>query len=221
LIIDRLESERIHLPVTFPAVFLPDDLRPLPTLPRDGSLVAGEGEFYEDFVRAGDVRRVLLGEGGGLPVEGLSAEDFGSFAGRSDVPCPSISRRSAPPAAPLDVPDFAFETPLVHPAFEVLPPVRRAAPPRPRVVADCEATFGRTKKLSDRWWVIGMGLAAAAVLLSGTAVDFISREAVRRSRPAVEPVSQVLPRPVPVEVGSAVEARPEAIAATLRPGEEP
>lgn len=108
---------------------------------------------------------------------------------------------------------------MVHPAFVVLPSAaRRAAPPLARITEDCEATFGRAK-MSDRWWVIGMGLAAAAILLSGTAVDFISREAVRRSRSGVEPVSRVV-HPQPEKAGQAEEQRPEAIAATALPEED-
>lgn len=73
--------------------------------------------------------------------------------------------------------------------------------------------------MTDRWWVIGMGLAAAAVLFSGTAVDFISREAVRRSQSGVEPVSRVLPLE-PQKAGPAEAQRPEAIAATVSPDEK-
>lgn len=84
----------------------------------------------------------------------------------------------------LELPDMALETPVVHPAFEVIPPAsRRAAPPQlqPRERADCEAAYGSRNRGGERWWVIGMGLAACAVLFSGTLVDFISREAMRRS----------------------------------------
>lgn len=154
-----------------------------------------------------------------MPVEGLPAEDFESFAGRSDVVFHSASRQAAGREVPVVVPELKSEPPVIHPAFEALPQnVRRATPPRARVMEDCEATYGRAK-MSDRWWVIGMGLAAAAILFSGAAVDFISRDAVRRSRSGVEPVSRVLDSQ-PEKSGPAEERRPEAIAATVQPEED-
>ncbi len=74
--------------------------------------------------------------------------------------------------------------------------------------------------MSDRWWVIGMGLAAAAILFSGAAVDYISREAVRRSGSAAEPVAQVI-RALPAEKIESEDPRPEEIAAAVRPDEKP
>lgn len=154
-----------------------------------------------------------------MPVESLPAEDFESFAGRSDVVFPPVSRQTAVRDVPVAAPELKFEQPAIHPAFEVLPPtVRRAAPPRLRVDEDCEATYGRAK-MTDRWWVIGMGLAAAAILFSGAAVDFISREAVRRSQSGVAPVSRVL-RSQPEIAGSAEERRPAAIAAAVQPDKD-
>lgn len=164
-------------------MILPEHLAPLPVSPH-GDDAAGT-VMLEDFVTAVDVRKVLLGTAGELPVEGLAADDFDSFAGRADVA--HLSSRSpfaAGSAKGLLVPDLAVEPLAIHPAFEVLPPkIRRAAPPRVAPPVDCEAGFGRSRK-GDRWWVIGMGFAAAAILLSGTLVDFVSREAVRRSRAA-------------------------------------
>jgi hypothetical protein len=214
LIIDHLETQRIHLPVTFSAVFLPTNLSPLPVLPRDGVQGGAGGEVFDDFVRAGDVRKVLLGGGGEAPVEGISSVDLDSFAGRADVPCPSVARWTDSPQVTLPVP----EPRRVHPAFEALAPMRRATPPVPQELMDCEASFGGVK-LSDRWWVIGMGLAAAAILFSGAAVDYISREAVRRSGLAAEPEIQVI-RSLPAERGQSEDRRPEEIAATLRPDEK-
>ena len=200
-------------------MILPDDLAPLPvSLHGDGTAGAPAVPF-EDFVRVGDVRKVLLGDESELPVEGLPAEDFESFAGRSDVASPSVSRWVATRDMRLEVPDLVIEPPAIHPAFEILAlAVRRAAPPRSRIVEDCEATYGRAK-LSDRWWVMGMGLAAAAILFSGTAVDFISREAVRRSRSGVEPMSRVFPAE-PEKAGRSADERPEAIAAAAAPDED-
>lgn len=193
-------------------MFLPDNLSPLPVTPCEAATAGNGAECIEDFVRAGDVRKVLLGE---PPAEGLSAVDLDSFAGRSDVSWPSSARRAVVSETPLVVPVLVPEPRLVHPAFEALPPVRRAAPPLARSVGECEASFG-SPKISDRWWVIGMGISAAAILFSGAAVDFISREAVRRSRAGVEPVYQVI-RSVPEVQTPSEENRSEEIAASLRP----
>lgn len=200
-------------------MFLPDNLAPLPVIPRGGEAAGDIAVSFDDFVRPADIRSVLLGSTPELPVEGLSADDFDSFAGRADVRLPPQPRWQDPEFERLAVPDLALEPPIIHPAFQALPPVRRAAPPRARVPVDFEATFGRSK-LSDRWWVIGMGLAAAAILVTGTAVDFISREAVRRSRATEAPLSRVVP-PLPDTDGPAVEARPAAIAAAPDRAESP
>lgn len=200
-------------------MILPANLAPLPVSPRGDDSDGASTVPFEDFVSLGDVRKVLLGGTCEMPVEGLPSEDFESFAGRSDVVFPLASRQKAHCDVPVVVSDLKFERPVIHPAFEVLPPsVRRATPPKARVLEDCEATYGRAK-MSDRWWVIGMGLAAAAILFSGAAVDFISREAVRRSRSGVEPVTRVL-QSQPEESGPAQKRRLEAIAATVQPEED-
>jgi hypothetical protein len=163
-------------------MILPESLAPLPVIPRGDEPVGSARPEIEDFVTAMDVRKVLLGTAGELPVEGLSADDFDSFAGRADVPHPARSPFASGRQVNLEVTELAIESPPLHPAFEVLPPaVRRAAPPKVAQTLDCESNFGRGRA-GERWWVIGMGLAAAAILMSGTLVDFISREAVRRSR---------------------------------------
>ncbi|MCW1924269.1 hypothetical protein OKA05_17015 [Luteolibacter arcticus] len=165
-------------------MILPDTLSPLPVLPRGDDPAGAPRIDIEDFVTAVDVRKVLLGTAGDLPVEGLAAEDFDSFAGRADVPHPACSPFASGRQVELRVPDLAVEPPTIHPAFDILPPtIRRAAPPKVGPTLDCESNFGRGRT-GERWWVIGMGLAASAILLSGTLVDFISREAVRRSRAA-------------------------------------
>ena len=172
-------------------MILPPDLTPFPVTSRGDDAAADSRDQLEDFVRAGDVRRVLLGGAAEMPVEGLPADDFDSFAGRSDIPFPASDRAAGKPAAGMVMPGLSLDPPVIHPAFGRLSPVRRAAPPRPRGALDGEANFGRTR-LTDRWWVMGMGLAAAAILFSGAAVDFISREAVRRSRSEVAPVPRLV-----------------------------
>jgi len=209
-----------------PTMILPDSLSPLPVIPRGDEPPGVVRADFEDFVTAVDVRKVLLGTSGDLPVEGLSADDFESFAGRADVPHPHPAVSRSPFASGrqtgLHVPDLAFEPPVIHPAFDVLPPsARRAAPPKVTTTLDCESDFGRGRgRASERWWVIGMGLAAAAILMSGTLVDFISREAVRRSR-ATAPldVIHVIPgQAVPQQPGN--EQSGAAFAAALELDEE-
>jgi hypothetical protein len=199
-------------------VFLPTDLRPLPATPSDGGAARCVEDGSEDFVRADDVREVLLGGAGELGVAGLSSFDFEYFSGRQGLRGLPGTSRSSGFETSMASPGPEAEPVLLHPAFEELPAVKRATPPEPRMVADFEATLGRAK-MSDRWWVIGMGAAAAAILFSGMAVDFISREAVRRSLSAVEPVSHTT-RPVPAETTASEEKRSDEIAASLRPVEE-
>lgn len=191
-------------------MILPDNLSPLPVCPK-GDDPANPPVIFEDFVSAGDVRNVLLGGRAELPVECLPSEDFDSFAGRADVPYPRSSKpffRSGPEVE-LPVPDLALEPRTIHPAFDVLPPSgRRVAPPRNYGAVDCEATFG-SSRLTDRWWIIGMGIAAAAVLFSGTLVDFISREAVRRSLSKADAPPEVIravQAPHPVKDGGAKQS---------------
>ncbi len=179
---------------------------------------------------AHDVRKVILGTGD-FPVEGLPADDFDCFAGRSDIPLPRRAAKWKPSGRPhvadrpkeIPVADLALEIPVVHPAFDVIPPVRRAAPPQMRERADCEASYGnkRLSRTSERWWVIGMGLAATAVLFSGTLVDFIGREAMRRSHVETAPapsasargfkLKAVVPVPAPASAAQGQEEKEKAL----------
>jgi len=190
---------------TVPAVILPQTLRPLPVSPSDNR--PGASPPFEDFVAAVDVRKVILGTSE-FPVRGLPADDF-DFAGRADVPLlKRVAKWKSEPRevkAELELADLAVEIPVVHPAFEVIPPARHPAPPQLRERADCEAAYGRSRP-NERWWVIGMGLAACAVLFSGTLVDFIYREALRRSH--VEAI--VLPKPSVKHAAAAAAAAPAA-----------
>lgn len=221
MIIDPRGTPTIHLEVTFvPTVILPDDLTPLPVSPRGDDPSGSSHVAFEDFVSAGDVRKVLLGAHGELPVECFPADDFDSFAGRADLHFPPGSpfRSKSGRQTELRVPDLALEPQVIHPAFEVLPPsARRAAPPKAAAAVDCEASFGNSR-LADRWWVIGMGLAAAAVLFSGTLVDFISREAVRRSLASAPLAPELIRRPQPEASAPPAKEEPvRSLAATLHP----
>ena len=191
---------------------LPDTLRPLPVIPTGDDPTIPVP--FEDFVTVTDLRKVILGAGD-LPVEGLPAEDFDCFAGRADIPFPSRTAPRSVDPVELRVPDMAVETPVIHPAFEILPPAaRRAAPPKLELPMDCEASYGRSK-VSERWWVIGMAFAACTVLFSGTLVDFITREAMRRSRveafvmPKVAPAPAAAPAEGPAEKSAPLAAKAE------------
>jgi hypothetical protein len=198
-------------------MILPDTLRPLPVSP-SGDEPAVSVPF-EDFVALGDVRKVLLGTGE-LPVEGLPAEEFDCFAGRADVQFPSRTAPAKAELLELEIPDMALEIPTVHPAFEILPPsARRAAPPKLRHSVDCEASYGRSK-VSERWWVLGMAFAACTVLFSGTLVDFISREAMRRSRVESIVIPKVVRAPAPAAAGQGPDEKATPLAATARPEED-
>lgn len=190
-------------------MILPDNLAPLPVVPRgeDAELEC------EDFVNPGEVRRLLLGSVSSVVNDDRSSVDSGPFAGRGDAILIEAPSRLAFEAGA----EGGFEGRGLHPAFERLPQTRRAAPPR--VPVDREEGFGRSG-LGDRWWVIGMGLAAAAVLFSGTAVDFISREAVRRSQAATPPVRQVAP-PAPGTAAQVERENPASLAATVEPEDRP
>lgn len=203
-------------------MIIPNNLTPLPVGPR-GEESADVPASYEDFVTAGDVRNVLLGGRAELPVECLPADDFDSFAGRADVPLPPGSpfhSRLRQEPQELRVPDMLLEPRTIHPAFDVIPPsTRRATPPRAQGAVDCEASFG-SPRLTDRWWVIGMGLAAAAVLFSGTLVDFISREAVRRSLSQASASPEVFRAAAPAATPQATDAAKQSLATTANPDEE-
>lgn len=143
----------------------------LPVLPRceeaDGSPRAG-GEF----VRERDIARVLLGTTGALPVEGLPAEDFDCFAGRADVRLPEIVKASpSPDSAPVTG---------IHPAFvPLVEEARRAQAPAVAEVSDMEAAYGIARgKTSDLWWMMGVGVAVAALLFSGALFDAIPSRGV-------------------------------------------
>ncbi len=174
-------------------------LAPLPALPRceesDGESLAIAGEFVSEQ----DVARVLLGTTGALPVEGLPVEDFDCFAGRADVRVPAsvfipVSEEEPAPA----------RQPKIHPAFvPLVEEARRAAPPQPAGVTDMEAEYGISRgKASDLWWMMGVGVAVAALLFSGALFDFAgSRDAA--AGPMIRPMTAQ-----PVDVAEPAAAAP-------------
>ena len=104
-----------------------------------GPAIFGE-HGSEDFVRADDVLEVLLGGSGELGVVGLPLGNYDYFAWCPDLPgSPGASRVSRFEES-ITSREPAPDPVLVHPAFEVLPAVKRATPPQPRMVADFEAT---------------------------------------------------------------------------------
>lgn len=201
-------------------MILPQNLTPLPLGPRSEDSPQPAAWDGEDFVLSNDIHRVLLGATGGLPVECLPAEDFDSFAGRSDVILPRLATqtsvlvtpRQSPFTALIDSrPVAASPAPLsaMHPVFENLTPARRAAPPR--IVMDVERDFGKANRLGDRWWMLGVALAVGAITLSGTFVDFTSREAVRRAG------MEIRPTPTPAAASSTAAPAPAAPAVQAPP----
>lgn len=179
-------------------MILPDNLAPLPVTSR-GEIGAGE----EDFVLPGDVRRVLLGE---VSLASGAGGGRAAFAGG-----PGCGTEQRSPRAAEDAALPAFEGEGIHPAFEPLPASRRAEPPR--LAVDRESDFGRPG-FGERWWVFGMGLAAAAMLFSGVVVDFVSREAERRGRFALPQAPPVPVLPSGERVPETGENPPESFAAT-------
>jgi hypothetical protein len=159
-------------------MIIPQNLAPFPLGPRDEDMPRSPYADGEDFVLKHDIYRVLLGASGGLPVEGLPAEDLDSFAGRGDV---KITRTSPfiDVAGPQPVAAAPASPMALNPVFGDLAASRRAAPPR--IVMDVERDFGTPQRGADRWWMLGVAVAVAAVTLCGTFVDFTSREAVRRA----------------------------------------
>ncbi len=180
-------------------------LAPLPVLPHceesDGEVRMAPGEFVSEQ----DVTRVLLGTNGALPVEGLPAEDLDCFAGRADVRVPPsvfVPVNEEDPAPPC--------RPKIHPAFApLLEESRRAAPPQPAEVTDMEAAYGVSRgKASDLWWMMGVGVAVAALLFSGALFDFVgSRNAA--AGPRIRPMTAQ-----PVHVAEPAAAPPALVSAT-------
>lgn len=182
-------------------MILPSHLAPLPVFTSEESSPSASRAWNEDFVSAGDVVKVLLGTSGSLPVEGLPAEDFDSFAGRADVfyDRPPVSPfRSLAEEAPRililsdQAPPARVKRNLLHPAFEAastaptpaVAGVKRAAAPIVAIAAagDAEDSFGAPPQSGgDRWWLFGLGVAIVAIVFSGTFVDFTSREAAKRA----------------------------------------
>lgn len=167
----------------------------LPLLPRceetdTTSRMGGE------FVRDRDVTRVLLGTTGALPVEGLPAEDLDCFAGRADVRIPASDLVSR-----TDVSD-PWEA-GIHPAFvPLVEESRRAQAPVVTEGLDLEAAYGISRgKTSDLWWILGVAIAMAALLLSGAVYDAIPR-AQETSAPLMHPVNRVAPAAVAGEDGA-------------------
>lgn len=144
-------------------------LVPLPVLPHSEESGVEARAAFGEFVSEQDVTRVLLGTTGHLPVEGLPAEDFG-FAGRADVRVPATV------FVPVVEDESALSRqPRIHPAFAPLveDARRRAAPPQPAEVLDLESAYGVSRgKASDLWWMMGVGVAVAALLFSGALFDF-------------------------------------------------
>lgn len=143
-------------------MLLPSELAPLPVTPCNSC----EADFgpCDDFVRAGDVRRLLLGEFSRACVDGLPAGDFESFSDPSEGFAPLSSR--------------VVGVGGLHPAFESMPLLHPSTAGRDRFLVRPSSSGDS----GGRWCLLATGLAAAALWVSGVAIDFLSGSARSRSR---------------------------------------
>lgn len=143
-------------------MIIPSNLQPLPVAPVSDEEAAAKAMESEAFVSDRSVRQLLVGP---LAVEHeptmLRAEDDG-FVGRSASPFISLAGREGFTEAPAK----AFVPRGPHPA---LAPPRRAAPPVPR--RGVEGNFGRGHR-SERFLVVGMGVAAITVMVAAVLSGF-------------------------------------------------
>lgn len=168
-------------------MIIPDNLSPFPVLPKSHDSKDEPKSEIDGFVSDIAVRELLAGPMLVTPLITTRVPNGGGYAGRDDLPddgSPFVTLSSDESYA--DEADQVFEPRSPHPA---LAPPRSAAPPQPRI--EPEKGFGQHDR-SDRWWVIGMGVALLVILGSGTMIELISSEAVRRSQ-----ISQETEQPEP------------------------
>jgi len=158
-------------------MIIPDNLRPLPVADDEAKASPAAGE--QDFVHERDVRCLLVGP---LSVPNPKPRRFPAddFAGRDD--CDAGDTRAASPFVALAPDDEPWEPEPdrslpkgPHPALDS---PRKPSPPKPRI--DVEQDFGG-RAVGDRWWVLGVGIALLALLCSGSLVQIVSHEAVKRA----------------------------------------
>jgi len=176
-------------------MIIPDSLSPFPGLPRPQDSKDEARMKIDDFVCDIAVRELLVGPMLVTPLITTRVPNGGGYAGRDDLAeddSPFVTLSSDESYA--DEASQIFEPKSPHPA---LAPPRSAAPPQPRI--EPEKGFGQRDR-SDRWWVIGMGVALLVILGSGTMIEIISSEAVRRSQISQETQQPEAP-PITLPVG--------------------
>ena len=160
-------------------MIIPDNLSPFPVLPVSSDVEKAPRAEIDGFVTENAIREILVGPMLVTPLVTARIPKEESFAGRDDLSVgdddsPFVSLSSD--EAYVDEASEEFEPDGPHPA---LAEPRHAAPPVPRT----EPGKGlRHHHRSERWWVLGMGVAMLAVLGLGTLIQLVSNEAGRRSR---------------------------------------
>lgn len=177
-------------------MIIPDNLSPFPVLPKSQDSRDQPKSEIDGFVCDDAVRELLVGPMLVTPLITTRVPNGGGYAGRDDLsaghdsPFVTLSSDEA-------YVDDASNAPLPDGPHPALAPPRSAAPPQPRI--EPEKGFGRHDR-SDRWWVLGMGVALLAILGSGTLIELISNEAVRRARLSPQAEQVEIP-PVNLPVG--------------------
>lgn len=159
-------------------MIIPDNLSPFPVLPQSNDSKDEPKDETDGFVCDNAVRELIVGPMLVTPLVTTRVPNGGGYAGRDDLAdnggSPFVTLSSD--EAYEDEAHTSLEPGNPHPALAT---PRCAAAPQPRI--EPEKGFGRHDR-SDRWWVLGMGVALLTILGSGTLVELISNEAVRRSR---------------------------------------
>lgn len=167
------------------AMIIPDNISPFPILPASHDSAKKPRIEIEGFVCEDTIREILAGPLSIAPLVTTQVPMDEGFAGRNDlvtpVACPFVKPDACPFVALSSDEAYADEASMVpesrgpHPA---LAEPSLLAPTITRV----EASKGwRKRHQSDRWWVLGMGVALLAVLGTGTVIEMISNEAPQRS----------------------------------------
>ena len=189
-------------------MIIPDNLTPFPILPQSSDAKKVLRSEIDSFVSEDAIQKLLVGPMLVTPLHATRVPNGGGYAGRDDLstddesPFVTLSSDSAYP----DEVSERFEPGEPHPALAT---PRSAAPPIPRI--EPEKGFGRHDR-SDRWWVLGMGVALLVILGSGALVELISNEAVRRAR--ISPTAEQVELPAVTLPGGKKRTSSQPLAAS-------
>jgi hypothetical protein len=169
-------------------MIIPDNISPFPVLPTLDEETKAPRMELDCFVCDDAIREILVGPIMVTPLVTSRIPSDEAFAGRDDV-CESLeipfvalsSDEAYADEATCGVvtqeePARQFEPGDPHPALAEPSHVSLSAP---RIKGDHVSRLRHTR---DRWWVLGMGLAMLVVFGSGTLIEIVSNEALRRSR---------------------------------------